>query len=63
MGKERSKNSLVLAKQMRNSPTKAENYLWEYLRAKRLNGYKFRRQHVIGRYVVDFISIKNRLII
>jgi very-short-patch-repair endonuclease len=42
------------AKQMRRDATPFEQRLWLALRAKRLNGAKFRRQVVIGRYIVDF---------
>ena len=42
------------AKQMRREPTPLEQTLWLALRAKRFKGAKFRRQVVIGRYIVDF---------
>ena|SRR3990167_2074275 len=42
----------------------AEKKLWYFLRAKRLNDYKFRRQAVIGdRYIADFLCAKIKLII
>lgn len=47
---------------MRNNPTKAENHLWYVLRAKNL-GVKFRRQAIIGRYIVDFVCFQKKLII
>jgi len=50
-------------KQMRNVPTEAEKVLWEQLSGKKLEGYKFRRQHIIGNYIADFICIKENLII
>ena len=37
--------------------------LWAYLRGKKLNGISFRRQHAIGNYIVDFCSIKKKLVI
>ena len=43
-------------------PTEAERCLWEVLRAKRL-GQRFRRQHIIGDFIVDFICIPLNLII
>jgi very-short-patch-repair endonuclease len=43
------------AKEMRRDPTEAEQVLWRGLRARKLNG-KFRRQHPVGPYVVDFYS-------
>lgn len=50
-------------KHMRNVPTDAERLLWSALSGKQLEGYKFRRQHIIGRYIADFICLKQRLII
>lgn len=41
----------------------AERRLWSVLRGKKLNGVSFRRQHAIGNYIVDFVSIKKKLII
>ena len=51
------------AKKMRNQPTEAEKMLWNILANKGLEGYKFRRQHIIGQYIVDFICLEKRLII
>ena len=51
------------AKQLRQNMTDAEQLLWRYLRAHRLNGQKFRRQHPIGPYVVDFVHLGAKLII
>ena len=50
------------ALEMRENPTEAERILWEELRAGKL-GVKFRRQHIIDRFVVDFYCIKNGLVI
>ena len=41
----------------------AEKKLWAYLRGDKLNGVNFRRQHAIGNYIVDFVSIKKKLVI
>ncbi|HTN15738.1 MAG TPA: DUF559 domain-containing protein [Sphingomonadaceae bacterium] len=48
---------------MRREPTDAERKLWLLLRAKRLQGWKFRRQQQIGRYIADFICFEARLIV
>lgn len=48
---------------MRNKPTHAESVLWKELSGKKLDGYKFRRQHIIGNYIADFICLKENLII
>jgi len=39
---------------LRRNPTDAESILWKNLRKSQLNGKKFRRQHSIGPYIVDF---------
>jgi methionine--tRNA ligase beta chain len=46
----------------RSNPTEAEKALWELLRDKKL-GYKFRRQHIIGDFIADFVCLRNKLII
>lgn len=51
------------AKAMRSAPTDAERKLWAILRAKRLAEYKFKRQVPIDRYIVDFVCLRQRLII
>ena len=48
---------------LRQSPTDAEKHLWYFLRAKRLQGYKFRRQHLIHPFIVDFICLEKKLIV
>ena len=48
---------------MRNKPTDAERFLWDALSGKKLEEYKFRRQHIIGNYIADFICLKENLII
>ena len=55
--------ALNAAKNLRSTMTDAERELWYHLRAGRLNGLKFRRQHPIPPYVVDFICIDARLIV
>nr|MBK9652205.1 endonuclease domain-containing protein [Bacteroidota bacterium] len=42
------------AKQMRKEPTKAESILWSYLSDKQMQGLKFRRQHPLGNFILDF---------
>ncbi|MBR6963391.1 MAG: endonuclease domain-containing protein [Prevotella sp.] len=46
----------------RNHPTEAEALLWAYLRADAL-GVTFKRQHVIGEYIADFVCLSSKLII
>lgn len=51
-----------VARKLRNEPTEAEKRLWPVLRARQA-GVKFRRQAVIGRYVVDFVCFEKKLVI
>ena len=46
----------------RKHATEAENILWELLRGRQM-GLPFRRQHIIGEFIADFICIPSRLII
>ena len=50
-------------KEHRSKPTDAEIALWELLRGKQLDGYKFRRQHIIANYIADFVCLPAKLII
>ena|SRR5271167_326334 len=51
------------ARQLREFSTDAERRMWSALRDRRLSRYKFRRQHPIGRYIVDFACTEYRLVI
>jgi very-short-patch-repair endonuclease len=51
------------ARRLRENSTDAERKLWRWLRARRLSGLKFRRQHPIGAFIVDFVCLERRLII
>ncbi len=51
------------ARALRRGATPAEQRLWQVLRNHRLDNAKFRRQHALGRYVVDFYCESARLII
>jgi leucyl-tRNA synthetase len=50
------------AKEMRNNPTEAEKILWLNLKSKGLD-YKFRQQHLIDDYIVDFVCLSKKLVI
>ena len=50
------------AKENRKNPTEAENILWQALRGDQLEA-KFRRQHLIGDYIVDFVCLTKTLVI
>jgi len=51
------------ARRLRKTPTDAEKRLWSRLRLQQLDGHRFRRQHPMGRYVVDFVCLAEKLII
>ena len=48
---------------MRSAPSDAEHRLWQILRAKRLAAFKFKRQLPIDHYIVDFVCLRERLIV
>jgi very-short-patch-repair endonuclease len=52
-----------LARQMRQEPTPAEDALWEVIRNRKLDNFKFRRQHPIDRFIVDFYCAEAHLVI
>lgn len=51
------------ARRLRHDSTEAEHKLWQQLRARRFEGVKFRRQHPLGPYIVDFVCLERRLVI
>lgn len=50
-------------KDLRNNGTSAEATLWKFLQKSQLEGRKFRRQHSIGNYIVDFYCPTERLVV
>ena len=48
---------------MRQRPTPAEDFAWELFRDRRFLSLKFRRQHQIGHYIVDFYCHEKRLVV
>ena len=54
---------LDLKRQLRSNMTGPETQLWSRLRARQLQGLKFRRQHGIGPYIVDFYCPEQSLVI
>ena len=50
-------------KQLRIDQTDSETRLWNQLRDRNLHDYKFRRQHIIQGYIVDFVCLEQKLII
>ena len=51
------------ARALRQTLTPAERRLWARLRDRRLNGFKFRRQHPIGRFIVDFCCSGSQVVV
>jgi very-short-patch-repair endonuclease len=51
------------AAKLRHTLTEAEVKLWQCLRMHQANGVHFRRQHPIGKYIVDFCAPRQKLII
>lgn len=49
-------------KELKKNPTETENIIWNNIRNIQL-GHKFRRQHIIGDYIVDFVCLKKKLVI
>ncbi len=52
-----------LSRNLRKNQTDAEKLLWRHLRGKQLGGLRFRRQHPLGRYIVDFVCLEKRLVL
>ena len=51
------------ARDLRRTMTDAERRLWSHLRSRQLQGYKFRRQHPLGPYVLDFFCEQEKLVV
>lgn len=51
------------AKEQKDNPTESEKIMWQLLRGKKLGDYKFRRQHIIGQYIGDFVCLPAMLVI
>ena len=64
MSAPRDNNRLLrFAREMRKSSTDAEAKLWSILRDRSLAGFKFRRQHPVAGYILDFYCVRKRLAI
>ncbi len=50
-------------KTLRTNHTEAEKLLWRQLRNRRFQGWKFRRQHILQGYIVDFVCLERKLVI
>ena len=51
------------ARTLRKRPTDAERALWRQIRLRQIDGCKFRRQHPIGSYIVDFVCLERKVVV
>ncbi len=59
----RNRRLTQTAQTLRQQPTDSEHHLWQALRMQQIAGAKFRRQRVIGPYIVDFCCLEQRLVV
>jgi len=59
----RRPDQIARVRELRQSETESEEVAWRLLRALRVQGFKFRRQHAVGPYIVDFCCAKRRLVV
>ncbi len=57
------RQNIEIRRELREKATSAERTLWDCIKSKKLQGLKFRRQHGIGRWVVDFFHGASRTVI
>jgi len=62
-GKHSGRDLIGAARELRQRCTEAEVVLWNMLRNRRLGGLKFRRQHQVGPFIVDFFCPEKKLVI
>jgi very-short-patch-repair endonuclease len=59
----RTGTQIEKGRELRHTPTEAEQAAWYLLRGIKFKGFKFRRQHPVGPYVVDFYCAQRRLVV
>ena len=59
----RERQKTQFARHLRSTMTDAEASLWHHLRNRALMGCKFRRQHPMGPYIVDFACLEKKLVV
>ena len=57
----RYREAVERARDFRQAPTRSEATMWQALRSRRLSGLKFRRQHPVGPFILDFYCPAHRL--
>ena len=55
--------SLLVRRELRNNSTPEEAVLWTQIKSRKIKGYKWRRQHPIGEYILDFYCPEAKLCI
>ena len=55
--------SLLTRRELRNNSTPEEAVLWTQIKSRKIKGYKWRRQHPIGSYILDFYCPEAKLCI
>ncbi len=58
-----SREAFAKAKDLRRNTTETEKLLWEKIGGNRLSGFRFKRQHPIAHYIVDFYCHKAKLVV
>ncbi len=51
------------ARKLRKQSTDTERHLWRHLRDRQIEGFKFRRQHPVGKYIVDFVNLEKKVVV
>lgn len=59
----RNKQKIHFARNLRKQQTDVERKIWYFLRSRRFGNYKFRRQYVVGQFIVDFCCVEEKIII
>jgi very-short-patch-repair endonuclease len=63
MRKDLTSKKKALARELRKKSTPQEIIFWSKTKGRKFRNLKFRRQHLLGKYVVDFICLEKKLII
>ena len=56
-------SKIIAARKLRKEMTESEQLLWQEIRGKKLDGFKFRRQQIIDGFIVDFYCPKVKLVV
>jgi very-short-patch-repair endonuclease len=56
-------NNRDRARELRANMTDTERFVWQRIRRRQLCGFKFRRQHPIGPFIVDFVCLERKLVL